>query len=54
MSRVGNVNTSAPQLIFGEGYDYKYDVWALGILFYKLLVGFLPFPVDCNETLEEE
>ena len=29
-------------------------MWALGILFYKLLVGFLPFPVDSNETLDEE
>lgn len=29
----------------GKAYDYKVDIWALGILSYELLTGKLPFQI---------
>jgi len=29
----------APELLYNEAYDYKVDVWALGMIYYFLLTG---------------
>ena len=34
----------APEVINGLYYNKKADVWSLGIVFFELLTGFLPFP----------
>ena len=33
----------APEMLFKAEYDYRVDVWALGILLYEMLHGFAPF-----------
>lgn len=33
----------SPEIIKGEGYDRKADIWALGIIIYELLFGIAPF-----------
>lgn len=33
----------APEIINGECYSYKVDVWSLGALLFQLLTGFYPF-----------
>ncbi|GFQ65375.1 hypothetical protein TNCT_167991 [Trichonephila clavata] len=33
----------APEIFFRIGYDYKVDIWAIGIIMYVLMVGSLPF-----------
>lgn len=33
----------APELFMSEPYDYKVDIWSLGIVMYELLSGFSPF-----------
>jgi len=53
-TRVGNPLVMAPEGIFGEGYDHKYDVWALGSLFYKMVVGFVPFLTDRKNEESDE
>lgn len=36
----------APEMIFDQEYDYRIDIWALGILLHELLHGFAPFEGD--------
>ena len=33
----------APEIVNNIPYDYRIDIWALGILFYELLHGYAPF-----------
>lgn len=40
----------APEMIFDREYNYRIDVWALGVLIYQLLHGFAPFE---GETVDE-
>ncbi|KAL7544902.1 hypothetical protein ACHAWF_008268 [Thalassiosira exigua] len=44
---VGTPYTVAPEVILGEGYDEKCDIWGIGVLTYLLLSGETPFGGDC-------
>ena len=36
----------SPELVQNKKYDYKTDIWSLGVVFYSLLAGRLPFDDD--------
>jgi len=48
---VGTANYIAPEQIRGETLDVRVDVYALGILFYAMLAGRLPFEGEGNAAL---
>jgi serine/threonine protein kinase len=33
----------APEMIFNSHYDYRVDIWALGVLLYEMVHGYAPF-----------
>ncbi|KAL4441400.1 hypothetical protein ABPG74_013695 [Tetrahymena malaccensis] len=39
----GTYEYMAPEIVFRQPYDYRIDIWALGVLIYELLHGCAPF-----------
>ena len=42
-TRVGTPFYMAPQILKNERYTSKCDIWSLGIIFYQLIFGGLPW-----------
>ena len=40
---VGTVNYQSPEVIKGKAHTFGLDVWALGNILFKMLVGTVPF-----------
>lgn len=41
-------------MIQKKPYDYKIDIWALGILLFELIQGYAPFRGDTGEEVIKE
>ncbi|KAI8093325.1 kinase-like domain-containing protein [Halteromyces radiatus] len=49
-TRCGSEDYAAPEIVQSKGYDGRQtDTWALGIILYSLLVGYLPFRYDVSK-----
>jgi len=49
---LGTPSYMSPQLLKKEGFSpFKADVWALGVLFFKLIFGVLPFKAKSAEQI---
>jgi hypothetical protein len=40
---VGTLGYMAPEVLMGKEYNFSADVWAIGVIAYLLLTGYLPF-----------
>jgi serine/threonine protein kinase len=43
----------APEVLGGQHYNHKADVWSIGCLFYELITGFMPFTGISHANLRE-
>lgn len=41
----------SPEILKGEQYDERIDLWSIGILAYEMLVGDIPFEITREEEL---
>jgi serine/threonine protein kinase len=48
---VGTVAYAAPEIFQGAQYDKSVDVWSLGIIFYALLMGYLPYDSEDKKQI---
>lgn len=53
---IGKAEYAAPELVLGDvrGQSFTTDIYAIGILFYQLLVGTLPFTGTQYEVLQKQ
>ena len=42
-TNIGTIAYMAPEILKGEEYNYKCDLWSIGIIIYRLIFGKLPF-----------
>ena len=43
----------APEMVLEKTYDYRIDIWALGVLLYELVHGKAPFPAQNLKEMKE-
>ena len=55
-TKLGTPITMAPEMLNGNGSEYtnKADLWSIGIVFYQLLFGRIPFEVRNYDELKEK
>jgi cGMP-dependent protein kinase len=49
---IGTPHYMAPEIVLGYGYSFAAEYWALGILFFELLTGFVPFGETSQDSYE--
>lgn len=52
-TQCGTPLNMAPEILNGEFYDSKVDVWSLGTVFFEMLTGFVPFTGMSKDDLKK-
>ena len=50
---VGTPNYMAPEMWFGQNYNSKADVWSLGIMYFEMLIGEMPFKAKTFQEMRD-
>ena len=45
-SMLGTPVTMAPEILMGNPYDKKCDLWSIGVIIYQMVFGCYPFPAS--------
>ena len=51
---VGTITYASPEVLTGEEYTEKIDIWSLGVIFFILLTTQMPFSAENSDTLRED
>lgn len=49
---VGSIPYAAPEQLWGGDIDQRVDLWALGVVLYEMVTGYLPFRGDRRQVIE--
>jgi len=49
---IGTPIIMAPQVMQGDFYNHKADVWSLGVVFFELITGYTPFTGEDRDDLK--
>ena len=49
----GTYEYMAPEMVLEKTYDYRIDIWALGVLLYELVHGRAPFQAANLKEMKE-
>ena len=50
----GTYEYMAPEMVFNSHYDYRVDIWALGVLLYEMIHGCAPFKGNSVNEVKEK
>ena len=48
----GTYEYMAPEMLFNNSYDYRIDLWAVGVLLYELVHGRAPFRGETSDEVK--
>lgn len=52
-NKCGTLSYMAPEMFHKKGYDFTVDIWALGVVVYFMLCGYMPFDCETDEETAE-
>lgn len=50
MTFCGTLDYVSPEVVSGKDYDFKVDIWSVGVLTYELITGKPPFENRSNHN----